>query len=447
MAPTIDERLRKMKKIAIFFGAAALALSARAQKTMTLAQCIDYAVENNISVKRYANTVEQQRVQLSTARNSRLPDLNAGASQSFNFGRGLNANNNYVNRNTQSTGLSLQTSVPLLTGGRIPGEIAMGRLNLEAATADLEHARQSLAVQVAAAYLQAVYSAEVVKANEAQVALSRVQQERLEKLLAAGKSAESEVVQARSQVATDEMNLTEAKGNLKLAMLDLTQLLEMPSPDSLQVVAPEGEASAVLPPLPDEIFARAEGIKPEIQAEKLRLLSAEKNIGVAKAAYFPTLSLGAGLSSEYYKTSGFKASSFSKQLSDNFNKAISLSLNIPIFNRLATRNAVRQAKLQRSAQALQLDEAKKTLYKEIQQAYYNAVNAQAKYRSATVARDAADANFRVMRGKYESGAANATELEEAKTRRINSVVSLLQAKYEYILRMKIIAFYEGGGIS
>lgn len=104
---------------------------------------------------------------------------------------------------------------------------------------------------------------------------------------------------------------------------------------------------------------------------------------------------------------------------------------------------MRQAKLQRSAQALQLDEAKKTLYKEIQQAYYNAVNAQAKYRSATVARDAADANFRVMRGKYESGAANATELEEAKTRRINSVVSLLQAKYEYILRMKIIAFYEG----
>lgn len=436
-----------MRNIAIILGAAAVALSARAQRTMTLAQCIDYAVANNISVKRYANTVEQQRVQLSTTKNSRLPDLSAGASQSFNFGRGLNANNNYVNRNTMSTGLNLQTSVPLLTGGRIPGEIAVGKLNLEAATADLEHARQSLAVQVAAAYLQAVYSAEVVKANEAQVALSKVQEERLGKLLAAGRSAESEVVQARSQVATDEMNLTEAKGNLKLAMLDLTQLLEMPSPDSLRVVAPEGEASDVLPPLPDEIFARAEGVKPEIRAERLRLLSAEKSVSVAKAAYFPTLSLGAGMSSEYYKTSGFKASSFSKQLSDNFNKAISLSLNIPIFNRLATRNAVRQARLQQSAQALQLDETKKTLYKEIQQAYYNAVNAQAKYRSAVVADTAATANLRMVTGKYESGAANATELEEAKTKHINAVVSRLQAKYEYILRMKIIAFYEGGGIS
>lgn len=436
-----------MRKIAIILGIAAVAASARAQRTMTLAQCIDYAVANNISVKRYANTVEQQRVQLSTTKNSRLPDLSAGASQSFNFGRGLNANNNYVNRNTMSTGLNLQTSVPLLTGGRIPGEIAVGKLNLEAATADLEHARQSLAVQVAAAYLQAVYSAEVVKANEAQVALSKVQEGRLEKLLAAGKSAESEVVQARSQVATDEMNLTEAKGSLKLAMLDLTQLLEMPSPDSLQVVAPEGEASAVLPPLPDEIFARAEGVKPEVQAEKLRLQSAEKNIRVAKAALYPTLSLGAGISSEYYKTSGFKASSFSKQMSDNFNKSIGLSLSIPLFNRLATRNAIRQAKLQQSAQRLQLDETKKTLYKEIQQAYYNAVNAQAKFRSAVVADTAATANLRMVTGKYESGAANATELEEAKTKHINAVISRLQAKYEYILRMKIIAFYEGDSIS
>lgn len=436
-----------MRKIAIILGIAAVAASARAQRTMTLAQCIDYAVANNISVKRYANTVEQQRVQLSTTKNSRLPDLSAGASQSFNFGRGLNANNNYVNRNTMSTGLNLQTSVPLLTGGRIPGEIAVGKLNLEAATADLEHARQSLAVQVAAAYLQAVYTAEVVKANEAQVALSKVQEGRLEKLLAAGKSAESEVVQARSQVATDEMNLTEAKGSLKLAMLDLTQLLEMPSPDSLQVVAPEGEASAVLPPLPDEIFARAEGVKPEVQAEKLRLQSAEKNIRVAKAALYPTLSLGAGISSEYYKTSGFKASSFSKQMSDNFNKSIGLSLSIPLFNRLATRNAIRQAKLQQSAQRLQLDETKKTLYKEIQQAYYNAVNAQAKFRSAVVADTAATANLRMVTGKYESGAANATELEEAKTKHINAVISRLQAKYEYILRMKIIAFYEGDSIS
>ena len=432
-----------MKKTIAICIAAAFSLCAPAQRVMTLAQCIDYAVSHNVNVKRYANNVEQQKVQLSTARNSRLPDLTAGASQSFNFGRGLNSENAYVNRNTQSTGFNLQTSVPLLTGGRIPNEIAMSRLNLQAATADLEHARQSIALQVAAAYLQAVYAAEVVKVQEAQVAFSKIQEDRISKLFNAGKSPESDVVEAHSQVAQDEMGRTQAKCDFKLAMLDISQLLELSSPDSIEIVAPQGETSPTLPPLPDRIFARAEGVKPEIQAEKLRLQAAEKNIRIAKAALYPTLSLGAGLSSEYYKTSGYQASSFSKQLSDNFNKSIGLSLNIPIFNRLATRNSIRQAKLQQSEQALQLDETKKTLYKEIQQAYYNAVNAQAKYESALAARKAAESNFNMMTGKFENGRANATELEEAKTKRANAITSTLQAKYEYILRMKIIEFYEG----
>lgn len=432
-----------MKKTIAICIAAAFSLCAPAQRVMTLAQCIDYAVSHNVNVKRYANNVEQQKVQLSTARNSRLPDLTAGASQSFNFGRGLNSENAYVNRNTQSTGFNLQTSVPLLTGGRIPNEIAMSRLNLQAATADLEHARQSIALQVAAAYLQAVYAAEVVKVQEAQVAFSKIQEDRISKLFNAGKSPESDVVEAHSQVAQDEMGRTQAKCDYKLAMLDLSQLLELSSPDSIEIVAPQGETSPTLPPLPDRIFARAEGVKPEILAEKLRLQAAEKNIRIAKAALYPTLSLGAGLSSEYYKTSGYQAASFSKQLSDNFNKSIGLSLNIPIFNRLATRNSIRQAKLQQSERALQLDETKKTLYKEIQQAYYNAVNAQAKYESALAARKAAESNFNMMTGKFENGRANATELEEAKTKRANAITSTLQAKYEYILRMKIIEFYEG----
>lgn len=427
--------------------AAISAMPMAAQRTMTLAECIDYATAHNVSVKRAANTVEQQRTQLSTARNSRLPDLSAGASQSFNFGRGLNAENNYVNRNTQSTGLNMQTSVPLITGGRIPAETAAARLNLEAATADLERARQSLALQVTAAYLQAVYTAEVVKVNDAQVEFSRGQEERISKQVNAGKIAESDLVEVHSQLTQDEMARTQSKCEWKLAILELSQLLEMPSPDSLAVVVPEGGAPAILPPLPDAIFAEAEGVKPEIQAEKLRLEAAAKNVSVARSAYYPTLSLGAGLSTNYYKTSGFSAASFSKQMSDNFNKSIGLSLNIPIFNRFATRNAVRQAKLQQSAQALQLDETRKTLYKEIQQAYYNALNAQARYRSSLAAQEAAESNFRVMTGKYENGRANATELEEAKTKRTKAITNTLQAKYEYILRMKIIDFYRGRKIS
>ena len=143
---------------------------------MTLKQCIDYALSHNITIKRSENTARQQDVDLSTARNSRLPDLNAGASEQFNFGRGLNEENTYVNRNTQNTSLSLATSVPLFTGMRIPNQIAAGKLNLEASMADLEHARQNISLQVTSAYLQAVYTREVMNVNANQVELSKIQE-------------------------------------------------------------------------------------------------------------------------------------------------------------------------------------------------------------------------------------------------------------------------------
>lgn len=414
---------------------------------MTLAQCIEYATAHNINVKRYENAVEQQKLQVSNSRNSRLPEVSAGASQSFNFGRGLNSSNSYVNRNTQSTGLNIQASVPLLTGGKIHNETAMNRLNMQAATADLEHARQSVALQVAAAYLQAVYAGEVVKTYETTAALSKVQESRLEKLFDAGKKPQSDVVEAKAQVAQDEMQLTQAKCDRKLAMLELSQLLEIASPDSIEVATPQGDVGERLISSPEQIYSQAVQAKPEIKAEKLRLEAAERNVKVAKAALYPTLSLGAGLSSEYYKTSGYGAPSFTKQLNDNFNKSIGLSLNIPVFNRYATRNAIRMAKLQRNEQMLKLDDTHKALFKEIQQAYYNAVNAQAKYRSSVAAKDAAQAGFEVVTGKYENGNANATELEEAKTKLLNAANACLQSKYEYILRTKIIDYYKGKQIN
>lgn len=418
-----------------------------AQKAMTLSECIDLAVSRNVSVKQYLNTLEQQKLALSDARNSRLPDLNASASQTFNFGRGLNAENAYVNRNTMSTGLSLSTSVPLLTGGRIPTETAAARLSLQAAVNDVESIRQSLALQVTAAYLQAVYAGEYLKLQDEQVALSSTLLEQKQKLVDAGKAPESDLTELNSQLRQDEMSRTQAQCDLKLALLSLSQLLEVGSPDSIAVVSPQGDVASQLPPQPDEIYARAQGLKPELTAERLRLSAADKNIRAAKAALYPTLSLGAGLSSNYYKTSGFEAASFTKQLNDNFNKYIGLQLSIPIFNRFSTRNAVSRATLQRDAQNLKLTETGKTLYKDIQQAYYNALTAMAKYNSALAATTAAEANFNVMKAKYDNGKANQTELEEARTRRAKAITSSLQAKYEYMLRMKIIKFYEGEKIS
>ena len=161
-----------MRKTIILLTSLLSVLTAGAQRVMTLKECIEMALERNINIKQYANQEAQQKLVLSDARHSRLPDLNASATQSFNFGRGLNSENNYVNRNTMNTGFALSTSMQLLTGGRIAAETAAGRLNLQAAAADLERTRQSLALQVTAAYLQAVYAAEMVKVQDEQVSLS-----------------------------------------------------------------------------------------------------------------------------------------------------------------------------------------------------------------------------------------------------------------------------------
>ena len=418
---------------------------------MTLKQCIDYALSHNITIKRSENTARQQDVDLSTARNSRLPDLNAGASEQFNFGRGLNEENTYVNRNTQNTSLSLATSVPLFTGMRIPNQIAAGKLNLEASMADLEHARQNISLQVTSAYLQAVYTREVMNVNANQVELSKIQEKRLEKMLLAGKASETDVAEARSQVAQDELAQTQAQADYRLALLDLSQLLELPSPEGFSIVRPDtaliaiGEGNGL--PVPDEIYQEALAFKPEVRAETLRLKGAEVGIGIAKSALWPTLSLTAGLGSNYYKTSGFDAESFGRQMRNNFSQYIGLSLNVPIFNRLETRNSIRAARLNHETQQLQLDNVKKTLYKEIQQAYYNAVAARAQYASSREATRSNKAAFDLMSAKYEYGKANITEFNEAKNNWLTSESELVRAKYEYMYSTSLLDFYRGKQLS
>jgi outer membrane protein len=194
---------------------------------------------------------------------------------------------------------------------------------------------------------------------------------------------------------------------------------------------------------PDAIYQEAVGIKPEILAETLRLQGTEKNIDIAKSALYPSLSLSGGVGSNYYKTSGFPAESFGKQLSNNFSQYIGLNLTVPIFNRFATRNSVRTAQLNRENQQMQLENTKKALYKEIQQAYYNAVNSKAKYASSEEALRSNREAFTLMSAKYEYGKANITEFNEAKNNLMKAESDLVRAKYEYLYNHALLSFYRG----
>ncbi len=412
-------------------------------KAWTLRECTEYAVSHNITVRQQGLQRQQQEIQLSTARNSRLPDLNASASESFSFGRGLTIENTYANRNTTNTAFGLSTSVPLFTGFEIPNTVRLRQLNLEAATQDLEKARNDVRMQVAQAYVQILYDKEIAEVAHRQVRIDSLQVERLKAFVAGGKASAAELSQQQATLGQSILTATQADNNTRLALLDLSQLLELDTPEGFDIVRPEAGAAETVPVSPDVVFAEALTLKPEVQAEQLRLDATEHTIRIAEAGYYPTLSLSGGLQSNYYKTSGLAAEGFGKQLKNNFAQYIGINLSIPIFNRFSTRNSVRSAQLERENQQLQLENVKKRLYKEIQQVYYNAVAAQRKYESSLLARTSSQDAFTLTQAKYENGKATVTEFNESKNQWLKAESDLVQARYEHLYQVTLLDFYRG----
>ena len=195
---------------------------------------------------------------------------------------------------------------------------------------------------------------------------------------------------------------------------------------------------------PDDIYADALGVRPEIRAEQLRLEGSAKQLQITKAAYYPSLSLSAGMGTNYY--SSFATQSFWNQLSNNFSQYVGLSLNIPIFNKFSTRNQVRTAKLQQTSQQLQLRRTQQTLYKEIQQAWNSAVAARAKWEASNTAASAAQDAFVLTQAKYENGKATFTEFNESRNRLVKAQSDAVQATYEYLYQTRLVEFYRGGAL-
>ena len=209
-------KLMKTRRLLLVAAAMAWLCPSNAQENgvWTLEQCIDYAISHNLSVKQNENNVKRQEVQLSTARNQRLPDLNASAGESMNFGRGLTADNTYANRSTSSTSLSLSSSVPLFTGFRIPNSIAISRLNLEAATADLEKAKNDICVQVAQSYTQILFNLELCDVASEQVVIDSMQVHRLQAMYDIGKVGLDRLSQQKASLAQSELTAIQADNNL-----------------------------------------------------------------------------------------------------------------------------------------------------------------------------------------------------------------------------------------
>lgn len=424
-------------------------LSAQAQEGWTLRQCIDYAIEHNIDIRRTANAAEQSEVSVNTAKWARLPNLNGSAGQSWNWGRTQTAIKNeatgdystvYVNTNSNSTNMSVSTSIPIFTGLEIPNQYALAKLNLKAAMADLEKAKEDISINIASAYLQVLFNKELHQVSLGQVELSKEQLARISRLAELGKASPAEVAEAKARVAQDEMNAVQADNNYQLALLDLSQLIELETPEGFTLSAPVVTLELLPLTPPDEVYQTALTTKAAVQAAQYRLEGSKHSIRIAQSAFYPQLNLNGSLGTNYYSTID---RNFSQQLQDNFSKYVGLSLSVPIFNRFSTRNRVRTARLQQENYALQLDNTKKTLYKEIQQAWYTALASESKYTSSSTAADASEESFRLMNEKYDNGKATAVEYNEAKQNLMKAQSDELQAKYEYLFRTKILDFYKG----
>lgn len=438
--------MNKLSAIALL---ACLSAGLQAQETWSLRRCIDYAIEHNIDIRQAANTAEQSAVEVNTAKWARLPNLNGSANQSWNWGRTQTAvpdettgdySTVYVNTASNGTNMQLSTSIPLFTGLELPHQYSLAKLNLKAATADLQKAKEDISINIASAYLQVLFNQELHDVALGQVELSLQQCQRIESLAGVGKASSAEVADARARVAQDRMTAVQTENDYRLSLLSLSQLIELDSPEGFMLESPSTAITPSPVTPPDDIYQMALTSKASIQAAQYRLEGSKHSVRIAQSGFYPQLNLNGSLGTSYYSTIN---RTFRQQMGDNFSKYLGLSLSVPLFNRLATRNRVRTARLQQENYALQLENAKKTLYKEIQQAWYNATAAESKYASSHAATLASEESFRLMTQKYENGKANAVEFNEAKQNLMKAQSDELQAKYEYLFRTKILDFYKG----
>lgn len=405
----------------------------------SLDSCITSAIEHNLTIK--SQDIEQMGGELSVteAKDRFLPTLSAGANQSWDFGRGLTSENTYANRNTSMFGWNANLSLPLFQGLSAVRQLKYAHANLKMLSEQKEAAKDEVTLSVISYYLQALYNREMLAVNEEQLRLSKVQLERQRIMLEAGKVPEVDVIQAEAQVAKDELSVVTAGNDYQLALIDLAKVLELDDVTGFDVKPLPDNAVSLLSA--DEVYNNALSFNHSILAARQGIEVADKAVTVAKSGYLPRLNFNAGLGSSYYTVSGMDGNSFGKQMRDNFSKSLGFSLSVPIFDAFSTRNQIRQAKVRRLNAELNLAQQQSELHKTIRQAYYQAVGAEKKYHAGETAVNAAKAALDAMTEKYNYGKANATEWEQTQSTYITTLAQQVQAKYEMILRNRILLFY------
>ena len=433
-----------MKKLVLIISIVIISVASQAQKVWTLDECVEYAMEHNVTILQNIVNQDNAQFQYKMAKNAWLPTVSADASQSFGFGQSPSANGVYVSDNSASTSFGISVGMPLFNGLNLYYQTKSSSLAYDASQKDLEAAKYDLKLLIMSYYMQVVYNKELKAIADKQLTLTEEQYNKTQQLFELGKVPESDVYESAAQVATAKSSLVQSENNLMLSKLDLVQALELENIEDFDVVSPEifTKLDKQVLPSQETTYDFALNHQPKMEAANLRLEQSYAEVKASKSSWYPSLSFFAGYSNGYYNyfTSSYNQP-FADQISNNGRTSFGLRLNIPIFNAMQTKYRVEMTKLSIQNQELAINTAKKELKKEIQQAYYNALAAEQKYQAAEETFQSAQVAYRYTTASFDAGRATLLELNESKNRLFKSESEMLQAKYEYLYRIKVLKFY------
>ncbi len=435
----------KIKVILVLMIGFTLSVTAQDSTAWDLSRCVKHAHANNLTVKRQQLNVQYNAVQLEQKRYSMLPNLNVNSNYRIGFGRTLDQSDyTYHNATTQSVDAGINSSVSLFEGFSKQNDIKKSKTDLAAAQVDVDKTKNDIGLQLANQYLLILYSQEILAVAKEQLSQSEQMVIQTEKQVKAGSKAPGALLDMKSQMAKESVAVIQAENNLNLATLNLVQMLDLDSVKGFSIVVPV--LPEVLPGLlspPDEVYNSAVQNMPEIKGSQLRVESKNYQLASAKGGIYPSLTLNGGFGSQLAYYEGKQSISFMDEYNNNRNSYLGLSLNIPIFNGHRTTTSIKSAKFDIEDAQYALAQQKLTLRKEIQQASNEALGAYKKYLASQDALEAYKENFKYTQKRFDVEMVNAVDYNLAKTNLLKAESDLLQSKYEYIFKTKILDFYKG----
>jgi outer membrane protein len=430
------------------------------KKIWSLQECINYALDNNISIKQQELNNQLVEENITTAEGNFYPSLNASASQNFNFGSFIDINGGRVSKDSRSNNFSLSTSVTVFNGFRNKYNLLQAKKQLQAAGFDLQENKNNIMLYVVNSYLNVLLAKENIIIAQDQVDISKNQVEKAKDLVAAGSSAKAALLEAEASKASNDEKLTNAKNSLDLALLSLSQLLQVSNKGfDVEDVKLNIDSASLLYNDTDAIFNKAQTILPEIKSAELGVENAATSLKIAKSWQYPSLSFGAGVGTGYQHYQGSKdvrtiidpntnlpvivPNGFGQQLSDNLGYNFGFSLNIPIFNGFQTKVGINKAKINQDKANLQLLDKKLKLRESIERAYADAKASLNQYIAAKKSLDAQNESFKNAQESYNSGVMNFFDFDQVRNRLVSAKSSMINAKYNYVFRTKLLEYYYG----